>query len=352
VEIVLKLPGDGRRFAHTVTRAFYRLPNGLGMAAGDGSNLVEREALDAVKKKGFAVGAVDAAESGLNEANHLIGICSLFRTLNAAIGDDTFARPGLIGLVELEGGFVGGFDVLAATAVFEVHGGFELMETRGHFIDRFEGEALEPRLEGKLFRTILIAKSAGDDFVDDLGWGETIVGLFFFGLAEIKFAIDEALEAGEIGVNIGADVIGGDGGRLHGGEGLLEGDAGLGSALGLATPATPAMAGAQDFLVAGDLLEEVVEGGLDGGGWAGGLFLRRELAGRKAQIKRDLDAFARRILLKKDFEVNQFWPEDLKTLPDFFRLVGDFFFDVGSFLDLVTNVNVHYRSLERGRRFP
>ena len=76
--------------------------------------------------------------------------------------------------------------------------------------------------------------------------------------------------------------------------------------------------------------------------------MRRELTGGKAQIKRDLDAFARRILLKKDFEVNQFWPEDLKTLPDFFRLVGDFFFDVGSFLDLVTNVNVHYRASNAG----
>jgi hypothetical protein len=40
--------------------------------------------------------------------------------------------------------------------------------------------------------------------------------------------------------------------------------------------------------------------------------------------------------------VNQFGPEDLKALLDFLNLVVNFLFDVGSFLDLVTNVNVHF----------
>ena len=49
------------------------------------------------------------------------------------------------------------------------------------------------------------------------------------------------------------------------------------------------------------------------------------------------------------FQMNQFRPEDLKPLLDFFDLVADFFFDVGSFVDLVTDVNVHFRASNAGR---
>jgi hypothetical protein len=47
--------------------------------------------------------------------------------------------------------------------------------------------------------------------------------------------------------------------------------------------------------------------------------------------------------------MDQFGPEDMKALLDFFDLVADFFFDVGSFVDLVAHVNVHFSNLERGR---
>jgi hypothetical protein len=50
--------------------------------------------------------------------------------------------------------------------------------------------------------------------------------------------------------------------------------------------------------------------------------------------------------------MNQFGPEDMKSLLDFLDLVADFFFDVGSFMDLVTDVNVHCSSLERGNKSP
>jgi hypothetical protein len=48
--------------------------------------------------------------------------------------------------------------------------------------------------------------------------------------------------------------------------------------------------------------------------------------------------------------VNQFRPEYVQTLPDFLDLVGDFFFNVGSFLDLVADVNVHFRASNAGGR--
>jgi hypothetical protein len=38
----------------------------------------------------------------------------------------------------------------------------------------------------------------------------------------------------------------------------------------------------------------------------------------------------------------------MKTLLDFFDLVADFFFDVGSFVDLVADVNVHFRASNAG----
>src|SRR6266576_1927131 len=47
--------------------------------------------------------------------------------------------------------------------------------------------------------------------------------------------------------------------------------------------------------------------------------------------------------------MNQFRPEDLQAPPQFFNLVNDFFFDVGSLLDLIADVDGH-QSLERGRR--
>jgi hypothetical protein len=50
--------------------------------------------------------------------------------------------------------------------------------------------------------------------------------------------------------------------------------------------------------------------------------------------------------------MNQLGPEDLKTLAHLFDLVVDLFFDVGSFLDLITDVNVHFRASNAGRRFP
>ena len=101
-----------------------------------------------------------------------------------------------------------------------------------------------------------------------------------------------------------------------------------------------------------DLLDEVVKGSLDGRGWAGSFLLGGQLAGGQAQIQGDERSLARRILIDDGFQMDQFGPEDLKALLDFLDLVADFFFVVGSFVDLVTDVNVHCSSLERGNKSP
>jgi hypothetical protein len=50
--------------------------------------------------------------------------------------------------------------------------------------------------------------------------------------------------------------------------------------------------------------------------------------------------------------MNQFGPEDMQAPLDFLDLAADLFFDVGSFVDLVTDVNVHCRASNPGKRAP
>ncbi len=75
-----------------------------------------------------------------------------------------------------------------------------------------------------------------------------------------------------------------------------------------------------------------------------------QLARGQAQIHGNERALARRILIDDGFQMHQFRPEDLKTLLDFLDLVADFFFDVGSFVDLVADVNVHFRASNAGKK--
>src|ERR1700683_3569841 len=102
----------------------------------------------------------------------------------------------------------------------------------------------------------------------------------------------------------------------------------------------PFVAGAEPVLVPGNLLNELVKRGLDGCSWARSLFLCRQVTGWQAQIKGDMDALARRILFDGGFQMNQFRAEDLKALLDLLDLVADHFFDVGSLVNLVTDVEV------------
>ncbi len=198
----------------------------------------------------------------------------------------------------------------------------------------------------------MVAESAGDDFIHDFGGGESILEDLLVSAAEVEFAIHETFEPRKIGVHIGADVIGGNRRRPNRRQRLLEGDAGLGRFLWPSTPAPPFVAGAEQLLMPADLLDEFVKGRLDGRGWAGSFLLGGQLTGWQAQIQGDDRSLARRIFIDDGFQMNQFGPEDMKSLLDFLDLVADFFFDVGSFMDLVTDVNVHCSSLERGNKSP
>jgi len=100
------------------------------------------------------------------------------------------------------------------------------------------------------------------------------------------------------------------------------------------------------------LLHEFVKGSLDGGGWALRFRLGSQLTGGQAQIQGYQSTLASRIFVDNRFQMHQFGPEDVETLLNFLDLVVDFFFDVGSFMDLVTNVNVHFRASNAGRRVP
>jgi hypothetical protein len=101
-----------------------------------------------------------------------------------------------------------------------------------------------------------------------------------------------------------------------------------------------------------DLLDEFVKRSLDGRSRAGSFLLDGQLSRWQAQIQGDERSLARRILINDGFQVDQFGPEDLKALLDFLDLVADFFFDVGSFVNLVTYVNIHFRASNAGGSGP
>src|SRR5271157_47005 len=228
--------------------------------------------------------------------------------------------------------------------------GLQLIETHRHLVHGLQGKPVKPRFERQLLRAVVVAKSPGDDFVHNFRGRETVFGIrdLLASAAEVEFAVDETFQPREIRIYIGADVIGGNGGRKIRRQCLLERNAGLGRFLRPSSPASPFVAGAEQFLMPADLLDELVKGSLDGRGWAGSFLLDSQLTGRQAQVQGDERSLARRILLDNGFQMDQFGPEDLKALLDFLDLVADFFFDVGSFLDLVTDVNVHFRASNAG----
>ncbi len=101
-----------------------------------------------------------------------------------------------------------------------------------------------------------------------------------------------------------------------------------------------------------DLLDDFVKGSLDGRSGAGRFLLGGQLARGQAQVQGNEGSFARRVLIDNGLQMNQFGPEDMQAPLDFLDLAADLFFDVGSFVDLVTDVNVHCRASNPGKRAP
>src|SRR5580704_15192237 len=99
----------------------------------------------------------------------------------------------------------------------------------GEFVESMHGQAVEPGLKSQALRFFFIraigavAERGGDGFVDYFVFGDGVGRNEVGGFAEIDFAFYEALEAGEVYVDVGAHVLGGNRCRKHDGQRLLEG---------------------------------------------------------------------------------------------------------------------------------
>ena len=123
-----------------------------------------------------------------------------------------------------------------------------------------------------------------------------------------------------------------------------------GRAICASSPAWPFVRAAQQVFMLGELLQQIVKCGFDRRRRSGSRFLYCHLPRRKAQIQRHCGAFAGGILLNPAFQMHQFRAKHLQALAQLFYQVVDFFFDVGSFLDLVADVDVHSQTSEYGSR--
>ena len=90
--------------------------------------------------------------------------------------------------------------------------------------------------------------------------------------------VSPMIEAGKIGIHIGADIISGNGGQQHRCHSLLKWHAGFARFPLPSTPAPPFVAGAEQFLMPADLLDEFVKRSLDGRGCAGSFLLDGQLS--------------------------------------------------------------------------
>src|SRR5208283_1171113 len=132
-------------------------------------------------------------------------------------------------------------------------------------------------------------------------------------LAMIKLALDEALQARQVHVDIARYVASGNLLGSDGGNGLLEWNR-----PDLSTPrptlAHPFVPVAQHFLVLLELLGHSVKRGLNGDGCRGSAFLSSHLPRREPQVEQHRKALARRVLLENPFEMHEFRAKYLKIL--------------------------------------
>jgi hypothetical protein len=82
----------------------------------------------------------------------------------------------------------------------------------------------------------------------------------------------------------------------------------------------------KEVFVARNLLQQVIEGRLDGRGGYGRFASGGHLARWQAEIQGHYGTFPRRVLLDHAFEVNEFRAKHLKALTQFLYLGVHFFF--------------------------
>src|SRR5216683_1427356 len=153
--------------------------------------------------------AVRAMALELSQLKHVFGVGDVFGRGCAAVGDHAFFGKSFIRLVKLELGFVTGANVRDASRVFEVHRQNVVGTASLEVADGMDGQSVEPRLERQLIRLVsAIAQSCDDHFVDHFLFGHGVGHHLLGGFTKIKLPLDEALQAGEIRIYVGTDVVG------------------------------------------------------------------------------------------------------------------------------------------------
>src|SRR5262252_10214772 len=126
--------------------------------------------------------------------------------------------------MELEGVLVAGADVRTARGILQVNRRQIFKAVGGEVPDGVQRQAVQPGLQGQAFGFLSsVPQGAGNGLVNDFFLGDGVGRNLVSGFAVGKLAFDETLQSSKIGVDVGTDVVLGDGGRLNGGEGFLEG---------------------------------------------------------------------------------------------------------------------------------
>src|SRR5207302_6376678 len=125
----------------------------------------------------------------------------------------------------------------------------------------------EPGFECEAFGfTAAVSECGNDGFVHHVVLADGVAQNLLGGFTEIKLAFDETLEPGQVDVDVGADIVARNQGSLHGGEGILERDLPSRTQLFPPTPTWELVSRPKEVFVARNLLQQVVEGSLDGRG--------------------------------------------------------------------------------------
>jgi hypothetical protein len=97
----------------------------------------------------------------------------------------------------------------------------------------------------------------------------------------------------------------------------------------------------QHVLVFGELIDQLVERCLDGRRRSGPVRFRRHLARWQPQVQRNRRTLPRVLFLNDGVQMHQLGAEELEPLPHLVDLLVEFFFEVGSFGNLVADVDIH-----------
>ena len=213
--------------------------------------------------------------------------------------------------MELELRFIAGANVLLAGRLFQMHRGGKFAAVDSQVIYRTHRQAVKPRLQSQPLWLVPISESPRDGLIYDFFFRNAVRRQLIRGLPDVEFAFHKELEAAEIGIHVGPDVVGGNHRRLHCGERLLKRHSRLRPCIRNPPPPTPFVRRAQDVLVLRNLLHQVVKRSFHCRRWRTAGLLDRHLSGGKPQVERNNIPLARRVLLDYALQVYQLGTEDL-----------------------------------------